>query len=113
MVTIIQIFYLLIGIYSIVGGIIILFSYMDQRTESKKQFKKTNRKYLRKLVIYTLIVVVPIFFWEDALRYFGSYKKINSEYIYGMLIVPIFLWANALIAIISIIFDKENNDSKN
>ena len=113
MVTIIEIFYLLIGIYSIVGGIIILFSYMDQRTESKKQFKKTNRKYLRKLVIYTLIVIVPIIFWEDALRYFGSYKKINYDYIYGMLIIPTFLWANALIAIISIIFGKENNDSKN
>jgi len=43
MATVIQVTYLLIGIYSIVGGIIILFSYMDQRTESKKQFKKINK----------------------------------------------------------------------
>ena len=75
MVTIIQIFYLLIGIYSIVGGIIILFSYMDQRTESKKQFKKTNRKYLRKLVIYTLIVIVPIIFGRMLLDILDLIKK--------------------------------------
>ena len=107
MIQIIDIIFILIGLYSIIGGIILLFSYVGQPAETKSKFSEINKKYLIKLIRYTLIIVFPVYFWQDIHNYFGSYKRIESDWIYGMLSLPIFLWANALIMIISLLLDKK------
>ena len=107
MILLIDIIYILIGLYSIIGGIILLISYVSSPAESKSKFSETNKQYLIRLIKYTLFVIIPVYFWQDIYFYLGSYKRIDIEWIYGILSVPIFLWANASIMIISLLFNEK------
>ena len=96
-------------IYSILGGIIIFGEYSsspmtgDNEKEKKQSFSNANKLFLKKLIKYSLIVLIPTYFMPDILGLVGL--QYEAGYRYTLIAVPLFLWANTLIAMASIFFD--------
>jgi len=102
-------FFFCLIIYSILGGIIIFGEYSstpmtgDNEKEKKQSFSNANKLFLKKLIKYSLIVLIPTYFMPDILGLVSIQYEVG--YRYSLIAVPLFLWANTLIAMIFIFFD--------
>ncbi len=102
-------FFFCLLIYSILGGIIIFGEYSstpmtgDNEKEKKQSFSNANKLFLKKLIKYSLIVLIPTYFMPDILGLVSIQYEVG--YRYSLIVVPLFLWANTLIAMICIFFD--------
>ena len=106
-------------IYSILGGIIIFGEYSsspmtgDNEKEKKQSFSNANKLFLKKLIKYSLIVLIPTYFMPDILGLVGL--QYEAGYRSTLIAVPLFLWANTLIVIICFFLEfltkliKKNN----
>ena len=102
-------FFFCLLIYSILGGIIIFGEYSstpmtgDNEKEKKQSFSNANKLFLKKLIKYSLIVLIPTYFMPDILGLVSIQYEVG--YRHSLIAVPLFLWANTLIAMICIFFD--------
>ena len=119
MEILITIFFIGLCFYSIIGGIIIFGEYSETPVDSKiekekrKQFSGANKIFLTKLIKYTLIIIIPTYFWQNIYEIVGSDIKIENEYHITMLAVPLFLWANTILVAFVLSLDYLNKKLKN